>query len=97
MSSDQVEDRLGRVEDKVDSLIELHIANARHQEQIKDIKKDVDIVFDNLRRYGDEIEEVSKLSNDTATAFRPVKSVAYGLVALQTTLLVAVLLKLIET
>ena len=97
MDPEQVEARLVRVEDKVDSLIELHIANARHQEQIQDIKKDVDIVFNNLRRYGDELEEVSKLSNDTATAFKPVKSIAYGLVALQTTLLVAVLLKLIGT
>ena len=62
--TDRVEDRLTRIEQKVDKLADMMIALARAEEKINALQDDHDNMAERMNKFDDKLDRIEKAVND---------------------------------
>tara|TARA_B100000287_G_scaffold435220_1_gene502469 strand:+ start:478 stop:771 length:294 start_codon:yes stop_codon:yes gene_type:complete len=62
--TDRVEDRLTRIEQKVDKLADMMVALARAEEKIEALKDDHDNMGERMNRFSEKLDNIEKAVNE---------------------------------
>lgn len=77
MSDNHGEERLSRIEDKIDKLSEAMIDLARAEEKLIGIEKSNQMMFERMNKYGDRLDLIEKTVYDNAQTVKTINKIFY--------------------